>query len=505
MDVIYQQANESKLNFNVPKGGTLHNVWNSLWEQCEAANDRLEGRKTCFPKPNTKSISNVMKMLTVFQNEVKGREVDLRSSDGQVASGDLCESCGLSKSKQAILEDNYDRRGKMIEYLLSRSSSQVAKPNQTFLEPYVYDEELNNLQPAGTEDNSPIPVKSSLMSVNSSPMPVSSTPMPIKSSPMPIKSSPMSFNSSPLPVKSTPFVQQRLYPQGRETQYKENPTNSLVQLLPNFTKYDPNKDHFTNMCLFEDECSQHNLGPRESCLMMKLWLPSQMSVRLASPVGRPQGGPQFWSNEGCWGDRQDRLKALAVLVTGDDDFGIDILEDLKVTPQDDPWEFSRKFEQAYRLIMGIKDSTLPPAMLKALVNKFTFLDYATRIAASNERTVDGIVKIVDKYRKSPHVKQTTLDQFSPNRRSMAEDERPKRTLNQHLQDASGDSGVLSDEPQNIRYFPNEREEHFQEQSGQPTYNRQEQVSIQIPPAGDIDIAEDPSMFSRNAFKQNDQI
>ncbi|XP_056399916.1 uncharacterized protein LOC130294321 [Hyla sarda] len=421
MDAIYQHADESKLNFNVPKGEPLHKVWDSLWEQCEAANERLEGRKTCLPRPNTKNISNIMKMLTVFQNEVKGR-------DGQSSIDDPCKSCGLSKSKQELLENNFNRRGKMIEYLLSRSScqSQVVNPNQLSIYPYVYNEELENEETGGSKDYSVMPVKSSPLPVKSSSMPVTSVPIPVKSSLLPVE-------SSPIPVKSTAFVQQSPYPQERDTQYKESLTNTLVQLLPNFTKYDHNKNPFTNMSVFEDECSQHNLGPRESCLMMKLWLPSQMSARLTSPVGRPEGGPQFWSNEDHWGDRQDRLKALAVLVTGDDDFGIDILEDLKVTPHDDPWEFSRKFEQAYRLVMGHKDSALPPAMLKALVSKFTFLDCATRIAASKERTVDGIVKIVDKYRRNPWVNQSTtvIDQFSPtlHQESTAEDDKPIRLVN----------------------------------------------------------------------------
>lgn len=467
MDAIYQHANESKLNFDVPKGQPIHKIWSALWEQCEAANERLEGHKTCFPKSNTKSISNIMKMLTVFQNEVKGRGVDSRSSDGQTSSDDLCESCGLSKSKQKLLEDNYNRRGKMIEYLLSQSSSpsKVANGKEPSFEPFVHVKELDNEAPGGSKGNSPMP-------------------------------------------KSTAFVQQRPYPRERETQYNENPTNTLVQLLPNFTKYDPNKDPFTNMSLFEDECSQHNLGPRESCLMMKLWLPSQMSVRLASPVARPAGGSQFWSNEGYWGDRQDRLKALAFLVTGEDDFGIDILEDLKVTPQDDPWEFSRKFEQAYRLVMGVKDSSLPPAMLKALVNKFTFLDCATRIAASREKTVDGIVKIVDKYRRNPCLKQTAMmmDRFSPNlyQGSMAEDEKPVRMWSQPPQDTRN-TYVWSGQPQNIRSFSNESPEHFQVESGQPMDNRREEDAVQMCPAGDLDVSEDLPMFSRKFVKQDHKI
>ncbi|CAN2390028.1 hypothetical protein PRIEUP_LOCUS64 [Pristimantis euphronides] len=366
MDAILQQANESKLNFNVPKGQPLHKIWNTLWEQCEAANEKLESHTTCFPKSNAKSISNAMKMLTVFQNEIKAREVNSRSSDSETFTDDLCESCGQSKSKQKLLEDNYDRRGRVIEYLLSQPSSSPmvakGKGKQVSYEHNVYDEELGIEEPSSSKGNRHMSM-------------------------------------------STAFVQERQYPQERESQSKENSTNILVQLLSNFTKYDPNKDPYTNMSLFEDECSQHNLGPRESCLMMKLWLPSQISVRLTSPVARPAGGAQFWSSEGHWGDRQDRLKALVFLVTGEDDFGIDILEDLKVTPQDDPWEFSRKFEQAYRLVMGIKDASLPPAMLKALVNKFTFLDCATRIAASKEGTVDGIVKIVDKFKRNPLVKQ----------------------------------------------------------------------------------------------------
>ncbi|XP_073513808.1 posterior protein-like [Phyllobates terribilis] len=418
MDAIYQHANESKLNFNVPKGQPLHKVWDSLWQQCEAANERLEGHKTCFPKSNGKSISNIMKMLTVFQNEVKAQKEDSRPSVNQTSSEDVCEGCGLSKSKLKLLEDNYDRRGKMIEYLLSMASypSKMVTGKQPFNEPYVYNEELDNKETLGSKGNSQV-------------------------------------------LKSTTFVQPRLYPQERETHSRENPTSTLVHLLPNFSKYDPNKDPFSNMSLFEDTCSQHNLGPWESCLMMKLWLPSTMSVRLVSPVSRPAGGLGFWSRDDHWGDGQDRLKALAFLVTGEDDFGIDILEELKVTPQDDPWEFSRKFEQAYRLVMGVKDLSLPPAMLKALVNKFTFLDCATRIAASKERTVDGIVKIVDKYRRSTCVKPTTMmmDQFSPtlHEASMANDEKPVRLQSQPPQAAEGNAWSDQQSP-NIQCYSHER-------------------------------------------------
>ncbi|XP_066463256.1 uncharacterized protein [Eleutherodactylus coqui] len=452
MDTILQLANESKLNFNVPKGQPLHNIWNSLWEQCEAANERLQNTAACFPKSNTKSIANAMKMLTVFQNEIKGRDTISKSSDSPLPTftNDPCESCGLSKSKQKLLENNYDKRGKMIEYLLSQSCfpSEVAKGKQPSYEAYVYDEQLDNEEPGSSKDKRYMP-------------------------------------------KSTAFVQQRPYTQERETQSKENSTKILVQLLSNFTKYDPNKDPFTNMSLFEDECSQHNLGPRESCLMMKLWLPSQMSVRLAPPVARPVGGPQFWSNEGHWGDRQDRLKALVLMVTGDDDFGIDILEDLKVTPQDDPWEFSRKFEQAYRLVMGVKDSSFPPAMLKALVNKFTFLDCATRIAASKERTIDGIVKIVDKFRRNPMVNQTMMMDPSCStsyRESMTDDKKPIRLWNQFPQDTSSDTNVLSVEPQNGRYSSYEEPRNVQAESAQ------------VHAANDLDISEDSPPFSRERVK-----
>ncbi|XP_077113404.1 uncharacterized protein LOC143768645 [Ranitomeya variabilis] len=462
MDAIYQQANESKLNFNVPKGQPLLKVWDSLWQQCESANERLEGHKTCFPKSNAKSMSNIMKMLTVFQNEVKALKEDSRSSVDRASSEDVCESCGLSKSKLKLLEDNYKRRGKMIEYLLSMASSpsNMAKGKQPSNEPDVYNEKLDNEETLGSKGNSKV-------------------------------------------LQSTTFVQPRLYPQERETHSTENPTSTLVHLLPNFSKYDPNKDPFSNMSLFEDTCSQHNLGPRESCLMMKLWLPSTMSVRLASPISRPAGGLGFWSGDDHWGDRQDRLKALAFLVTGEDDFGIDILEDLKVTPQDDPWEFSRKFEQAYRLVMGVKDVSLPPAMLKALVNKFTFLDCATRITASKERTVDGIVKIVDKYRRSPHVKQTTMimNQFSPtlHEARMAKDENPVRLQSQPPQDAEGNAWSDQQSP-SIQGFYYERPK-----CNQPVNNRREAFSFQVNPAGDFNTSEDSSMFPGKIVEQNKKI
>ncbi|XP_073426863.1 uncharacterized protein [Dendrobates tinctorius] len=445
MDTLYQHANESKLNFNVPKGQPLHKVWDSVWQQCESANERLEGQKTCFPKSNAKSMSNIMKMLTVFQNEVKAQKDNSRSTVYQVSSEDVCENCGFSKSKLKFLEDNYNRRGKMIDYLLSMASSpsNMAKAKQHSNESYFYDEELDNEETLGSKGNS-----QELMST---------------------------------------FVQQKLYPQERETHSRENPTSTLVHLLPNFSKYDPNKDPFSNMSLFEDACSQHNLGPRESCLMMKLWLPSTMSVRLASPVSRPAGGLGFWSRDDHWGDRQDRLKALAFLVTGEDDFGIDILEELKVTQQDDPWEFSRKFEQAYRLVMGVKDLSLPPSMLKALVNKFTFLDYATRITALKERTVDGIVKVVDKYRRSPHVKQTTMmrNQFSPSlhEASMAKDEKPVRLWSQLPQDAERNASSDQRSP-NIQGYYHEGPE------------RNQPVNNQVTPDSDFNTSEDPSTFSR---------
>ncbi|KAM4015302.1 uncharacterized protein ACNLHF_001955 [Anomaloglossus baeobatrachus] len=473
MDAIYQHANESKLNFNVPKGHPLHKVWDSLWQQCEAANERLEGHKSCFPKSNTKSMANIMKMLTVFKKEVEDRKGDSRSSGDQASSEDVCESCGHSNSKLKLLEDNYDRRGKMIEYLLSgeNSPSKMTKGKPPSYEPYVYDEELNNHETKGN-----------------SPMLKSTTFVPPRIYPQERETQHRETKGNNPMLQSTTFVPPRLYPQERETRYRENPTGTLVHLLPNFSKYDPNKDPFTNMSLFEDTCSQHSLGPRESCLMMKLWLPSPMSVRLASPVSRPLGGPEFSSRDDHWGDRQDRLKALASMVTGEDDFGIDVLEDLKVTPQDDPWEFSRKFEQAYRLVMGVKDLSLPPAMLKALVNKFTFLDCATRIAASKERTVDGIVKIVDKYRRSPHVRPTTvmMDQFDPSicQASMAADEKPVRLLSPPPQDTAQE--VYLDQPsQNIRSSSNERPEHFQVGSNLPPNYPLKDLSLQVTPADNL--------------------
>ncbi|KAM3923197.1 uncharacterized protein RB166_012316 [Leptodactylus fuscus] len=458
MEVIYHHANESKLTFNVPKGEALHKVWSSLWEQCEAANERLEAHRTCFPKSNAKIMANAMKMLTVFQNEVKGQEANSRSADGGSSHEGQCDNCGLSKSKQKLLESNYERRGKMIEYLLSSSSgspSVVVKgkqpPHETYGLSYESDD---NDEPGGSKSN----------------------------------------NNA---LKTTPYIQQRSDLHEKETPYKPNLTNSLVQLLPNFTKYDPMKDFFTNMSLFEDECTQHSLGSRESCLMMKLWLPSQMSVRLASPVARPAGGPQFWSNESHWGDRQDRLKALASLVTGEDDFGIDILEELKVTFQDDPWEFSRKFEQAYRLVMGIKGPSVPPALLKALVNKFTFLDCATRMAACKEKSVDGIINLVDKYRKTPCTKRTLtmVDQVSPTpyQRSARGDEKTTRLRTHPPQDTSGDAA----NHQNVRSFSSKRPE-----IDQTIYNRYEEDSAQQCTDCDPDPAKDQT---KDVITQNQEM
>ncbi|XP_068097613.1 uncharacterized protein [Hyperolius riggenbachi] len=199
--------------------------------------------------------------------------------------------------------------------------------------------------------------------------------------------------------KPYPAMPQRTSSWERGSQNKEETTRTLLSLLPNFTKYDPSRDPFANMSTFENECCQYSLGPRESCLMMKLWLPSHMSARLPAPVAGPAGGPQFWSNDNHWGSTSHRVHALTYLVTGDHNLGIETLENMRVTPQDDPYEFARKFEQAFRLVMGVEDPKPPPALLRALVNKFTFLDSVTHIAASKEKDVDSIARLVDRYQK----------------------------------------------------------------------------------------------------------
>ncbi|KAM9299454.1 uncharacterized protein PAF06_016528 [Gastrophryne carolinensis] len=352
MEAIYQHANSSHLSFNVQKGQPLPKVWKSLWEQCEEANERLNSFKTCFPSSNKHiKVANIMKMLAVFQAEIKER--NLNSEDEPLREDD-CQNCGISKSKQTQLGENYKKRGEMIESHLLRPAPKL-------------------------------------------------------------------------------FTAEQESKTSGETSNPENTTRTLVQLLPNFSKYDPTKDPFTNMALFEDECSQHNLGSRESCLMMKLWLPAPMSARLTVPIARPAGGQRFWSNDYHWGDESDRVKALIYLVTGEDNLGIDILENLRVTPQDDPWEFTRIFEQAYRLVIDVHNSRPPPALLKSLVNKFSFLDSVTYAAASKEKTVNGIARLVDKYQRDNGLKAALAwqnkDKYGTifqNQTPIPEDEQPRR-------------------------------------------------------------------------------
>lgn len=444
MEPVFQISNKSRLNYKVPKGKPLNQVWNSLWEQCEEANESLSSLKVCFPKANKKvTLANIMKMLAVFQSEVKERSSSL-NSEIKTPDMDLCENCGSSKSKEKLLEENYKRRGEIIEYLLSSTAPLGTNEGlkKQIYQPHLYNEDVSVEKPNGTKEYTTIKGTSAIAAtqrpeVAAIPLiqPVSlATKSPsnltfhffnLKEDREERKQHGTNIHNCIPNLENT--SQLSGYSSERESKSKENTTRTLANFLTNFTKYDPGKDPITNMFVFENECSQHNLGPRESCLMMKLWLPSQMTARLSAPVASPAGGPQFWSNDHYWGDSLDRVKALTQLVTGEDHLGADILEDLKVTPQDDPWEFARKFEQAYRLVMNVQDPKPPPTLLRALVNKFTYVDRVTHNAASKEKTIDGIVKLVDSYHRDSGLKAAPLwkNEVKPIRDVLMKDSIPK--------------------------------------------------------------------------------
>ncbi|XP_077312734.1 uncharacterized protein LOC143933651 [Lithobates pipiens] len=452
MEPVFQISNESRLNYKVPKGKPLHQVWNSLWEQCEEANEGSSSPKACFPKANKKvMLANIMKMLAVFQSEVKERSSS-SNSEIKTPDVDLCENCGSSKSKEKLLEENYKRRGEIIEYLLSSTAplgTNEGLKKQTF-QSHLYNEDISVEKSNGTKEYSTIKGTSAIAATQRPEVAAIPLIQPVS---LATKSpSNLAFHFFNLKEDREERKQRGTnihipnlentsqlsrYSSSREHTSKENTTRTLANFLKNFTKYDPGKDPFTNMFVFESECSQHNLGPRESCLMMKLWLPSQIAARLSAPVASPAGGPQFWSNDHYWGDSLDRVKALTQLVTGEDNLGADILEDLKVTPQDDPWEFARKFEQAYRLVMDVQDPKPPPTLLRALVNKFTYVDRVTHKAASKEKTIEGIVKLVDSYHRDSGLKAAPLwkNEVKPIRDvlmkdSIPKDEQPIRWRNQ---------------------------------------------------------------------------
>ncbi|KAM5132312.1 uncharacterized protein ACMZJ9_019117 [Mantella aurantiaca] len=436
MEAVYQHANESRLNYKVPKELPLSQVWDSLWEQCEEANEGSCSQKTCFPRAH-KKLPNIMKMLAVFQAEVKERS---SNSENPTSDKDLCVDCGSSKSKQKLLEENFKRRGELIEYLLSQtiapSPINEGLQRQAY-QPYPYIE-----NGAGKKSNGAYKGTS----FNAGTQRPEVTEIPITKSASLHARGPDNLAShshaymedvkeeDPYGKKIHGFkpsmaISNQLggYSLERVSLSKENITRTLLDFLTNFTKYDPGKDPFTNMTVFENECSQHNLGPRESCLMMKLWLPSPISARLSAPVASPAGGPQFWSSDYHWGDALDRVKALTHVVTGEDTLGTDILEEFKVTSQDDPWEFAKKFEQAYRLVMAVHDPKPTPAMLKALVNKFSFVDRLTHMAASKEKTIEGVVRQVDSYQRDSGLKAAPLwnNEVKPFREVLMEDSIPR--------------------------------------------------------------------------------
>lgn len=164
-----------------------------------------------------------------------------------------------------------------------------------------------------------------------------------------------------------------------------------MKILKDMPTYDPKSDAFHNADVFESYADRFNLIDEQRNHIYNLWLPNHISRRIKkSPYINDQGQEIH-----C--DAADRLKQLLLCTTADDTPSIDLLDSLKVTINDDPYEFAIKFTKAYALVMNVEADD--SGLLKAFVKKFRYLDPTSLTIALEKGNIEDVCSFIDKIRR----------------------------------------------------------------------------------------------------------
>lgn len=96
-------------------------------------------------------------------------------------------------------------------------------------------------------------------------------------------------------------------------------------------------------------------------------------------------------------NEQERLKQLINFYTVEKDPTTEILDCLKVSIDDNPlfFFFLGSFEKVYRIVLKIAQGHTSASMIKSFVIKFTFLDPASVVLATQKQNLQEALEIID--------------------------------------------------------------------------------------------------------------
>ncbi|XP_041430833.1 uncharacterized protein LOC121397697 [Xenopus laevis] len=170
----------------------------------------------------------------------------------------------------------------------------------------------------------------------------------------------------------------------------------LFKIVKEIPHFNPKLNVLMISDLFESHIEKYDLSEEQKNKVFKLWVPIQICHRLSIPVTEPEIDID---GNLIYGTRRERLLQLNYIINGEEFFNTALLNDLKTSIDDDPFVFMGIFEQAYRLVMGIKEDQVPEEMVRVFVKKFQYLDTGADVRASMFNTLTEAATYIDKYRR----------------------------------------------------------------------------------------------------------
>ncbi|KAG8594677.1 hypothetical protein GDO81_001291 [Engystomops pustulosus] len=178
--------------------------------------------------------------------------------------------------------------------------------------------------------------------------------------------------------------------------------------LLNLSKEVPTYDEKIHVCrnheIFESFVEKFDLSIEQKNQLFKIWLPLKFSRRLESEHLLDDESSE-WSHD----SDVDRLKKLLWCTTSDSMPTYEILHELKIGRKECTFSFMSMFERTCKAI-GICN---PRSIVREFIKKFTFLNAAALVFASDQSSLLDATKFLDNIRKDQResIERTEADGY----------------------------------------------------------------------------------------------